>query len=948
MTSEYWDPIDDFFGDNEPTTAAYTAKNDNNEDELDQNELLGIDINEPFDDDFGFIDDKEETKPEIIKNHEKTIEINKTPVKNDIKTYRIENNQEKNEQIDEITTKVDEFFDKELKEFDNDEQNIYTDLKYEELDYDNLLDYGEDDDFEEKPINETEQKKIVFDNKSPRETRQKLETEQKKIFFDVNPNEPLKSSMPEPKPFKTEIINTIKSIIEPIKSVIEPIKSDDIIKKIEEIKPLNESVKPVQSNEFKLSNEGIAEDDLEDEEEDVVDGETKEKRGRSNHWSERAENKTNEMNETDKVNQHNYRNNNRQNYQNGNNNNNRNMNYNNNKNRNNNYNKNGNNFKNFQNSNNNNLPQGFNNNNIPISNNPGLFPFPNNQQNLIQQQQPGINNSAPLMSLNPVNNSNNSRPNLPNLPMNQMNQQQRPFLNQFPTPPRLNAPLLNNPIMNPQQQHLNIPLGQNMPQRPSFNSSQQQTRQTLPVNMNNNINNVRPGGYQSQMPFQNQANMNKISMPNNGYINPRTDLHVPMNVQNISPRLQSPMNNFNNNTNNGSFVPQGLITNIPPPQLPPNIQPHSQFNNPNNSINQQQGFNNNINNQGLGGQNNFLNANTIPQSNQQGFVPSNNNNQFVPQNLMPNAQNGLPQQNVHNQLPILKPSTVYINPSFIAKQKKEAEEAAHKKNLSANILKENNQTSKSNDSLLLPKKPSRKDLEALLEKRLLAELLEDHKQANSSPKIISPPVKTASKRKSSENHHKKNTDDRQESSKMAKRSNTSSNNRSDSNSTKKMASSKVASTVQKSTQPKKIEPKSIIIDVDPEYTKKLEEQNKKREELKRIKEEKRKLGVVSKKIDSSDKVSPPLTTTKQNNTRHIIVSSTKTKISSPNTSRASNPSKRVVTANSKPLIISANIKSLINKTLQESSGQNSNQNSNSINLKEKKFGIELNGRRKIK
>lgn len=300
-----------------------------------------------------------------------------------------------------------------------------------------------------------------------------------------------------------------------------------------------------------------------------------------------------------------------------------------------------------------------------------------------------------------------------------------------------------------------------------------------------------------QMPLQN----NQLSPLNNtGYLNPRTD--HPMSVNKLPPHNISPntntnfntqnttpnqfQNNFNNNMSN--FSHPGLLPT-------PSVQ-QSQYNQ--NNMYQ------------IPPVNNFQKMNTYnsPQSSGQ-FNNNMNANQPIA------AQFSIQQNLVYQQVsqPQVKPSSVYINPSFIAKQKKMEEEQNRK-----------NATPSKETSFV--KQRSRKDLEALLEKRLADEMKQSSevlKPTKSTPTKL-PVVSTGTKRKSYENKsdHKY----------PAKTTPVTNNTVPP---PKKLMSKVTVAVVVAAVAGS---PTNMIID-DPEYSKKVEEQKRKRDEILKMKEEKR-------------------------------------------------------------------------------------------------------------
>lgn len=203
---------------------------------------------------------------------------------------------------------------------------------------------------------------------------------------------------------------------------------------------------------------------------------------------------------------------------------------------------------------------------------------------------------------------------------------------------------------------------------------------------------------------------------------------------------------------------------------------------------------------------------------QQQFLP----NQPLAVNFMQNVNQPV-HMPMHNQQDLvqqqqqqfnqIKPSNVYINPSFVPKQQ--------------NLQHQEKEAPKSTRS--------RKDLDLLLEKRLAAEMssIEENKEAKNEKKA------TKDKHKSSSNEKERSTAKSQvKAEKPFKRKS------SESLSTKAKQEDTKPSIDQSPppTKVSKVEPKvesSMVIIDDPDYSKKLEEQKKKREEILRQKEEKR-------------------------------------------------------------------------------------------------------------
>ena len=198
-----------------------------------------------------------------------------------------------------------------------------------------------------------------------------------------------------------------------------------------------------------------------------------------------------------------------------------------------------------------------------------------------------------------------------------------------------------------------------------------------------------------------------------------------MQGPNVSPNNMRPnLNQFNQNINQFGF----------------NTDP-----NPLNGLPGFQSFNPN------GRQNGMLpNPELIRQPQQALFLPFNNNgmqaNQaFQANQSLVNQQNQpfmninpitSPLQPTNTTVPV-KPSTVYLNPSFIAKQKK-SDPASRASENRQNVLKDSNNSSNNNSAekytksakspnATAPKPRSKIDLNALLEKRLADELKEEAK-----------------------------------------------------------------------------------------------------------------------------------------------------------------------------------------------------------------------------
>lgn len=232
-----------------------------NEDELDQNELLGLD----YDDDFGL----DEQKPTNTQQETQSAETNlletnqETNHVNDAKPQIDHNHKEtvQDEQTNEIFEEIENF---------QCESSVYND---EGLDYDNLLDYGEDD-FEIKEtkisVQETKQVEQIIETK-PIEKQVKV----------IEPEKPTeiasaKKAQATPSPGKDTVQQPRPLMEEPITMVPKKLIPNEI--------------KQTVTSSF-IHPDDLEEDEHDDEEED--EGGVRKKRGRSNNWSERGENNNN-------------------------------------------------------------------------------------------------------------------------------------------------------------------------------------------------------------------------------------------------------------------------------------------------------------------------------------------------------------------------------------------------------------------------------------------------------------------------------------------------------------------------------------------------------------------------------------------------------------------------------------------------------------------------------
>lgn len=297
----------------------------------------------------------------------------------------------------------------------------------------------------------------------------------------------------------------------------------------------------------------------------------------------------------------------------------------------------------------------------------------------------------------------------------------------------------------------------------------------------------------------------------------------------------------------------------------------------------------------------------LPYPNQ--MAPSNNTNQFNPVQMPP-----------VNQPPMIK--SIYINPSFIPKQQKPPTQQTNTKtppianskhaqsnphqsttNERQNILKDHIDNkipgNSSDDSKSYHKKSdvtqsqqasikttrSRKDLELLLEKRLAAELMSESQSTSTNPTQNGP-----SKRKSVENSQEKKIEDK----KPTKEDHQSRNS--------KDSTSLDPPPHKKPTPSESSEPKSMIIIDDPDYAKKLEEQKRKREEILKAKEEKRNQRILELKKnenlntgDTSDLKSSKSSTTAK--TRTVITDESSRAVTTSSSSSLGSQSKRIIVQN---------------------------------------------------
>ncbi len=214
-----------------------------NEDELDQNELLGIEEDQQNADydDFGL--------DTIVSDETRPPASAVSPVS--AKAEQADETQKKKrDKSAESTGKnsTEAFFEEELKNLEPADANcIYN---YEEPDYDNLLDYDEEDDLEI-------------------DAKQKLPVE---VGHGQKSTEAVVSERP------------VESQQEPEKAVVAEAQVKESECKSEA------SVKESVAIEKQVKRGDIDEEDLEDEDEDEEG--SKKRRGRSNYWSERAESKS--------------------------------------------------------------------------------------------------------------------------------------------------------------------------------------------------------------------------------------------------------------------------------------------------------------------------------------------------------------------------------------------------------------------------------------------------------------------------------------------------------------------------------------------------------------------------------------------------------------------------------------------------------------------------------
>ena len=259
--------IDEFFGDNESSTAVNTTNNAGdtfndvsfefiwryiafsifnpfflkkffNEDELDEDELLGIYVKEQNDfddDDFGI---KEAHKPSTEPSASEE-ECQQVKQPSPVPPKQSPTAKSASPPVRRVSNNYQSLIDdEEIENFECDPN--FTQEKYEELDYNELINYEND-------VDESSSKKALVDNKPT-------------VVSQIN-----------------EIKETPKPEITPTVSETKPVETKPVPSNNSPIKELSEEVKERDSTQ--------------EEEEEDDDDETKPK-GRSNHWSERGSNKS--------------------------------------------------------------------------------------------------------------------------------------------------------------------------------------------------------------------------------------------------------------------------------------------------------------------------------------------------------------------------------------------------------------------------------------------------------------------------------------------------------------------------------------------------------------------------------------------------------------------------------------------------------------------------------
>ena len=423
---------------------------------------------------------------------------------------------------------------------------------------------------------------------------------------------------------------------------------------------------------------------------------------------------------------------------------------------------------------------------------------------------------------------------------------------------------------------------------------------------------------QSQPFYNNNANNQHF---NNNSINPGNFIHKnrydDSNEISFSHSFMQPppLNQFNNNMfNNGNQYQQ--FNNLPNNQpMPHPLHPQQQQVGPlfprshqpvmpdhfkNHSFSNEQMASilpfQNINNQQMHG---LPVSNNIHQSNMQSVPPMSQRN--VNNNPVSNVS--LQNQNTINQP--LKPSTIYINPSFIPKQQQQQQQLQNKQHSQI-------------ENVPVDKMNRLKDLELLLEKRLAEErAIESNQQQQQKQKASSI---GSTKRKS--NEHSTSNSNTSSPSKKSESSNLINKKKQETSPIKRdhtpdiqPPAKKVMSSPNKSkmksvvTTQMNAPSSSVIVIDDPDYSKKLEEQKRKREEMLRLKEEKRNQRILeASKASTNSKQINQENTLAKTSTRTVIATN---EIIIPNVAATvSSPTKvnRIVTKTNTPIEFKSSVK----------------------------------------
>lgn len=810
-----WDPLDDFFDDNYTVESItnYAIKNVNNDDELDQDELLGIEINpENFDDDFGLSDGQTVKTDLEIESKKKEINSEQT------KSFSKDENSTTLVFTEKIDTQIqDNFIDKEISKLT--ENQGYTNSKQKEIEYEDLLEYGEDDDCD------------LVTSRYNKEVAQ-------------------------------------KNVMSSNKDIQVLIKSKNI--KITTVEP------QIQSKQLEIDStkKKIEEDFLENDEEENL--ETTKKQGRSNYWSER-----NIKNENEPDNKSNQRNNNMIN-------------------RNNRFKKqihhynNRNNINSMQNNRSNCQQKGqnFKYNNINCNNYKNCFANNNDNSNMNSINSFNQNNLSNIHQNSMFQVHNLTHQSILPLPLpNQHNFQKNNLLHgSIPltqTNSFMNMTQHMNPHMNLYTNNINI--NSNMP---DFNKLPLHNTQDIIMNHHQMgmINNNKLAEFQATE-FQNKIKpssdfiKNKIQGANLSHnqmkLNDNNKFN--QNINHIESKSFVGHNGFasfqNLSTNSSDLLQNGLFPN----QIKPQQNSYLPFNNNNVPINQD-----------------YHIELYVSQSKQK--MPLVNSN-ILP--LKPAAP--------------VKPSHVYLNPSFISKKnisdgKKEKDLTENRQNVlkdsntSPDSSSEKNTISISNN--IKPKQRSKIDLNALLEKRLAEEMKGEIKTSHGTKRKSIENTSLSPNKQSKKYETKIHPSDMKSEPKITVKINSYKVYKSveQPENKKQNQISKVIPVdkkLQKSEPKAKLvensvvsETRNIIID-DPDYTKKLEAQKKKREEFLKLKEDRRRGKFSGKSSEAKEtQFESALNSYKQN----VIIT------------RNANPKTKKSLHSKSPTL--TNVKNFINKTLQ--------------------------------